>query len=80
MSEEGREKLLTGQSPSSLNNAAKKESSFQVDLRVHGVSQDDICEDEERMTKMQTLVDRLKDGFHDKSIIEDLKPEDVSVN
>ena len=32
-----------------LNNAAKEESSFQVDLRVHEVSQDDIHNDEERM-------------------------------
>ena len=47
----------------SLNNAAKEESSFQVDLRVHGVSQDDIYKDEERMTEMRNLVDRLQDGY-----------------
>ena len=57
----------------SLNNAVKEEGSFQVDLRVHGVSQDDINEDEERMTEMQNLVDRLQDGYRDKSIIKDLK-------
>ena len=42
----------------SLKTAAKEEGSFQVDLRVHGVSQDDIYNDEERMTQMQNLVDR----------------------
>ena len=31
----------------SLNNAAKEQNSFQVNLRVHGVSQDDIYKDEE---------------------------------
>ena len=62
----------------SLSNAEKVEGSFQVDLRVHGVSQDDIYKDEERMTEMQNLVDRLQDGYRDKSIIKDLKQEGVS--
>ena len=57
----------------SLNNAATEESSFQVDLRVHGVSQDDSYKDEERMIEMQYLVDRLQDGYRDKSIIKDLR-------
>ena len=61
-----------------LNNVAEEENSFQVDLRVHGVSQDDIYKDEERMTEMQNLVDRLQDGYRDKSIIKDLKQEGVS--
>ena len=47
----------------SLNNAAKEEGSFQVDLRVYGVPQDDIYKDEERMTEMQNLVDGLQDGI-----------------
>ena len=54
------------------------EGSFQVDLRVHGVSQDDIYQDEERMTEMRHLVDSLQDGYRDLSIIKDLKPEVVS--
>ena len=33
------------------NNVVKEEDSFQVDLRVHGVSQDVICKDDERMTQ-----------------------------
>ena len=61
-----------------LNNAVKEESSFQVDLRVHGVSQHDIYKDEERITEMENLVNELQDGYSDKSIIEDLKQEGVS--
>ena len=30
------------------------------------------------MTEMQNLVDRLQDGYRDKSIIKDLKQEGVS--
>ena len=60
------------------NNAAKEASSVQVDLRVHGVSQDDIYKDEERLTEMQNLVDRLQDGHLDKSIIKDLEQDGVS--
>ena len=61
-----------------LNNVAKEEISFQVDLRVHEVSQDDIYKDEERMIEMQNVVERLQDGYRDKSIIKDLKQEGVS--
>ena len=61
-----------------LNHAAKDEGSYQIDLRVHGVSQDDINKDDERMTEMRHLVDRLQDGYHDKSIMKDLKQEVVS--
>ena len=53
----------------------KEVESFQVDLRVHGVSQDVIYKDEERTTKIQTLVDGLQDGYRTKSIIKDLKQE-----
>ena len=58
-----------------LDNAAKEECSFQVDLRVQGVSQDDICKDEEWMIEMQNLFDRLQDGYRDKSFIKDMKQE-----
>ena len=57
----------------SLNNAAKEESSSQVDLRVHGVSQDDVYKDEERMTEIDCKTD-----IGDKSSIKNLKPESVS--
>ena len=42
------------------------------------MSQDLIYKDEERMTEMQNLVDKLQDGCRDKSIIKDLKQEGVS--
>ena len=46
--------------------------------RVHGVSQDVIYKDQEKMTKIQTLVDKLQDGYHTKSIINDLRKKDIS--
>ena len=63
---------------SCLNNAAKEENSSQVDLRVHGVPQDDFHKDAERVTEMRNLVDRVQDGYRDKSIIKDLKHQGVS--
>ena len=75
-----RGKLLAGHSPRlhALSMLRTEESSLQVDLRVHGVSQDDIYKDGERITEMQNLVDRLQDGCRDKSVIEDLKQKGVS--
>ena len=58
---------------SSENNVVREEDSFQVDLRVNGVSQDAIYKDKERMTKMQTSVDKLQDRYRTKSIIKDLE-------
>ena len=63
---------------SCLNNAAKEENSSQVDLRVHGVPQDDFHKDEERVTEIRNLVDGVQDGYRDKSIIKDLKHQGVS--
>ena len=54
-------------------NVVREKDSFQVDLRVHEVSQDVICKDEERMTKILTLVDKLQDVYRSNSIINDLK-------
>ena len=45
------------------NSVVREKDSFEVDLRVHGVSQDAIYKDEERTTKIQTLVDKLQDGI-----------------
>ena len=53
----------------------KEESSLQVDLRVHGVSRDDIYKVGEQITEMQNLVG---DRCRDKSIVEDLKQKGVS--
>ena len=36
------------------------EDSFQVDLRIQGVSQDAIYKDMDWMTRIQTLVDKLQ--------------------
>ena len=55
----------------SENNVVREEDSFQVDLRAHGVSQDAIHKDEERVVKMQPLVAKLQIGYRDKSIIND---------
>ena len=53
------QEIATGHCPRAFaeTNAAKEENSFQVDLRDHGVSQDVIYKDEERMTEMRNLVD-----------------------
>ena len=65
-----RGKLLAGHSPRlhALTMLRKEESSLQVDLRVHGASQDDIYKDWEQITEMQNLVDRLQDGCRDKQV------------
>ena len=57
----------------SEHNTAKEKNSFQVDLRVHGVSQDVNYKDKGRITKIQTLEDWLLDGSRSKSIQKDLK-------
>ena len=44
----------------SLNNTWKQESSFQIDLRVQGVSQDDIYKDEERKPRCKIWLIRYK--------------------
>ena len=62
----------------SEHNFVKEDDSVQVDLRVLGVSQDVIYRDEGRLTKIQTLVDRLQDGSRTKSIMNDLKQDGLS--
>ena len=60
------------------NRVVSEKDSFQVDLRVHGVSQDAIYKDEERMTKIQTLVDKLQDEYRTNSVISDLEKKGIS--
>ena len=62
----------------SENDVVREEDSFQVDLRVHGVSHDAINKDEERMSKIQTSMDKLQDGYRTKSIINDLEKKSFS--
>ena len=47
-----------------------------VDLRIEGLAQDVILEDEERMGHIQDVVENFRNGFHTESVLEDLgKPE-----
>ena len=55
----------------------KRKARFRY-LRVHEVSQDDVYNDKERMTEMPNLVDRLQDGYRDKSFVQDLQQEGVT--
>ena len=55
----------------------QRRNSFQVDVRVPGVSQDVMGQG--RITKIQTLVDRLRDGSRSKAIQKDLKQEGSNV-
>ena len=63
---------------STWKHVAKEEDSFQVDLRIQGVSQDAEHKDQEIMTKIQTLVDKLQAGYQTKSIINDVVKKGIS--
>ena len=58
-----------GQSASIVD---KEEPEFKVDLRIEGIAQVVILEDEERMGQVRKVVDTLRTGYHTTSIIEDL--------
>ena len=45
----------------------------EVKVTNEAIAQDVILEDEERMGKIQRVVDKLRTGYHTKSIIEDLR-------
>ena len=51
---------------------AEEENSFQVDRRIQGVPQDAVLEDQERMSKNQEVVDKLRTGYQTESIMKDL--------
>ena len=51
---------------------AEEEHEYEVDFRIEGIPQDAVVEDQERMTKIQEKVDKLRTGYHTKSIIEDV--------
>ena len=54
----------------------KEECEFKVDLRIEGIAQDVIQENEQRMGQFQKVADKLRTGYRTKSIVEDLgKPE-----
>ena len=52
------------------NNVVKEDDSFQVDLRVHGRHRQ--RRGLAKMTKIQTSVDKLQDGYRTTSIINEL--------
>ena len=57
----------------------KEEPEFKVDLRIEGIGQDVILEDEERRGHIQKVVDKLRTGYHTVSIIEDLGKAEKSI-
>ena len=60
--------------------AVEKESEFKVDIRIEGIAQDVILQDEERMGKIQEEVEKWRKGSYPKSIREDLrKPENSMI-
>ena len=50
----------------------KEEPEFKFDFRNEGIAQDVILEHEERMGQIRKVVDKLRTGYHTKSLIEDL--------
>ena len=54
---------------------AKEKNSFQVDLRIQGVRQDAVLEDEERMSIMPDIVIQVATWIPNESIIKDLGKE-----
>ena len=57
----------------------KEEPEFKVDLRIEGIAQDVIPEYEERVSQIQKVIDKLRTGYHTKSIIEDLVKAEKSI-
>ena len=47
---------------------AEEENAFQVDLRIQGVPQDAALEDQERLSKIQEVADKLRTGHQTESI------------
>ena len=41
----------------------EEENPFEVDLRIQGIRQDAVLEDQGRMTKIQEVVDKLRPGY-----------------
>ena len=60
----------------SAESLIEKEPDLKIDLRIEGIAQDVIFEDEERMGKPKEAVEKLRNDSRTKSILEDLgKPE-----
>ena len=50
-----------------------EEHEFKVDLRIEGTPHDATLEDQERMTKIQKLADKLRAGYYAESIITEFR-------
>ena len=48
-------------------------NSLKVDLRVQGIPEDAVLEDQGRMTKIQELVDKLQSEYQSESVIADVR-------
>ena len=53
-------------------NLRAEENQFKVALRVQGIPQDAVLEDQGRMTQIQELVDKLRSEYQTESIVADL--------
>ena len=49
-----------------------EEMSLKVDLRIPGIPQDAELEDQERMTKIQEVVDKVRSEYQTESVVADL--------
>ena len=57
----------------------KEQPEFKVDLKIEGIAQDEILEDEERMGHIQEAAEKSRNGSRTKSILKDLaKPEKLN--
>ena len=61
---------------SAESSVEKEEPEIKGDLRIEGIAQDVILEDEERMGQIQEVVDNLRTGYHTKASIEDLEKQE----
>ena len=65
-------KLAQGDLCDTLSQLLRKKPQFEIDLRVEGVSQDAILQDEAKMNEINEKLEKLKIGSCTKSIRNDL--------
>ena len=59
--------------PTSSGKPIVEGNSFKVDLRIQGIPQDGVLEDQGRMTVIQELVDKLRSEYQTESNVADLR-------
>ena len=57
--------------------SVQEQPTFEMDLRIEGVPQDAIFEDEEQLKEINEKLEKLKSGSCSKSIRDDLKDDNV---